>query len=180
MLCALREEEQREQVVAERTQSLKLKVMKNALRRLVRKADHRAARRSLERWFEAVYVVQLADRFRIPAVDMTLRACQHVLYSQHQEKTVLRDRLNDMHASLEAHSSLSAEIFRAREERRKLEYLLALKTKQLHEVAADGESLVAGLRLLQAECKRLIEGGLDCFEPEVEGAGSYGSYRHDD
>ena len=166
--------------MAKKTQSLKIKVMKNALKRLIKKAGCRAAHHYLEKWYEAVYVIQLADRFRVPAVDLTLRACQHILYNQNQEKSILKDRINELQYSLETSSSLTLEIFRAREERRKLESLLALKSKQLHEVAADGEQLVTGLRALQAECKQLIEGGLDCFEPEVDNASSYSAARHED
>ena len=167
-LSSLREEAAREEQVCERTRQMKVKVFKNVLRRLVSKRANRLARQSMNEWYEAVYIIRASDRFRIPEVDTTLRACQQILYNQTHETGVLQDRIIGMNDNVEAGDEMRFEVMRARDERKRTEQMVAAKTRELHELMRQEEALVKDVRNLQHECRELIEGGLYCFENDGE------------
>ena len=167
-LNKLHEAQNAEDLILHKVSLQKTKMMKKILGQLIRKRELELARGPFADWYEQVFVVPFSERFGIPIVDRTLQDCQQLLYLHNQHKTVLKNKIRSYGLSRENDENDLMEISNLKRERERLEYLLQNHTADLHGTNAEVDNLYRHLKRLEAECQRLIQGGVEVVEYEED------------
>lgn len=165
-LGLLQETQNNENLIYHKVSLQKTRVIKSILGKLIRRRELELVRGPFSDWYEQIFVVPMAQRFDIPAVDRTLQDCQQLLYLHNQHKTVLKSKLKTMHRQTDENEA--AEVVHLRKEREHWEAELERSTRDLQTANAEFDNLYRHLKRLEAECQRLIQGGVEVVQYEEE------------
>lgn len=156
-------------MVLHRVTLQKVRVMKNILKRIIRRRELEIVKQPLADWYEFVFVVPFEDRFNIPAVDRTLHDCQQLLYLHNQHKSVLKSKLRSMDNEQAYSRSDQQEISKLKTEKRQLEKILAGHSEELRATNSEIENLHRNLQKVKADSQKLIQSGVQVVRHDEDG-----------